>query len=121
VGCDASMSRLLSVVAVALALVACASKPIVVLSKPSIKPIAVVPATTPAAYTLDNRIAAVGILIPYIGAAAYAAQNQAKANQLTERLAAARFSSGEDFTHRMRECVNLAIRCRFWKSGQSEG
>ena len=95
------MIRFVITLAFSVVLASCASKPIVALPKPTIKSIAIVPATTPTAYTLDNRNGAIGLLIPGIVGIAYSMENKTKAKVLTERLTASRYSPGVEFTNAM--------------------
>jgi hypothetical protein len=104
------MMRSVIVLAFAMALSACASKPVVNVPeppKPKIRSISVVPATNPKAYTLGNDTGAVGLLLPplvppilspmvWLG---YKAENRSKAKLLTEKISALPFYPGMDFTN----------------------
>ena len=95
------MLRSVITLALAVVLVSCSNKPIVAVPKPTIKSIAIVPATNPTAYTLGNHNGAIGFLIPGAAFIAYASENRAKAKVLTEKVSALPFSPGMEFTNAM--------------------
>ena len=71
--------------------------------KPTIKSIAIVPATDPASYTIQNA-SGIQWVLP-ITSAGYALDNRAKAKLFTERLAATKFAPGRQFTYAMAEAL----------------
>lgn len=103
------MLRTIYSLAIALCLVACGSQPKntpppVAVAKPKIKSIAIVPATTPKNYTLENASAA-QFLFP-IAASAYAINNKANAKAFNEKLSARPSALAGNFT----ESVVAALR-----------
>lgn len=96
------MLRSIITLAFAVVLASCANKqPIVSVPKPTVKSIAIVPATNPTAYTLGNHNGAIGLFIPGAVFIAYAVENRAKAKVLTEKVSALPFSPGMEFTNAM--------------------
>lgn len=103
------MRQLVTLLTMSVVMASCATKPQVVVPKPTIKSIVLVPATTPLTYTVDNRNAAIGLLLPGIAGIApgiaYAVENRSKSKVLTERLHALEFSPGANFTNAMAEAL----------------
>jgi hypothetical protein len=96
------MIRLVIALLFAVLLASCASKPIV--PKPTIKSIAIVPATNPTIYTFQNRsrLAALATVVAGIGPAiAYSQWNKARGRLLTERIASTPYAPGNEFTEAM--------------------
>jgi len=88
--------RILLTASVVMALVACASRPAVPIEMPKIKSIAVIAATNPIKYSLDNRSALVFVL-PIAGTANYF-DSKEKAKKFNEKLMPVQESLAGDFT-----------------------
>jgi hypothetical protein len=86
-----------------LVLLGCTSKPAVVPTKPVIKSIALVPATTPKTYSL-RYVSSASMFIP-IAAFAEREKSKEQAKILTERLSGGAFRPDEDLTNSVAEAL----------------
>ena len=84
----------------AVVLASCASKPIVAVPKPTIKSIAIVPATNPLAYTIYNANPALVMFFP-IASLGYSLDGRAKAKLFTEKVIATKVTLGLELTNAM--------------------
>jgi hypothetical protein len=96
--------RVLAAATLAMLLVGCASQPKVAASKPVIKSIAIVPATNPADYRLEN-VSAMQFVIPLAATANYL-DSREKAKQFNAKLAEQSSPLAANFT----EAVASALR-----------
>jgi len=98
------MLRLLLAATTFLFATACSTQPKVVAPKPVIKSIAIIPATSPTNYTLEN-VSAVQFLIPLAATVNYLDSKQ-KAKEFNEKLATQRPSLGPRFTDEVAQSLS---------------
>lgn len=89
--------RLCCVFAAVFLLASCASGPKAVVSKPVVRTIAVIPATTPMHYTVDGRSIFDKVAFP-LGALRQDSERGEKEQQFAKRMPAPGFTPGEQFT-----------------------
>jgi hypothetical protein len=99
------MLRFLLVATTFMFATACSTQPKVIAPKPVIKSIAIIPATSPANYTLEN-VSAVQFLIPLAATVNYLDSKQ-KAKAFNEKLAARPPSLGPSFTEEVARSLRL--------------
>lgn len=97
------MLKTLLLTAFAALIVGCASKPVYTGPKPIVRTIAIIPATLPQYYSLQN-LSAIQFLVP-IANIGYAMNSKEKAKLLTERIPAISFRIDEDLTAAVAESL----------------
>lgn len=95
------MLRTIVALAAVAVLTSCASKPLVAVSKPTIKSIAIIPPSSPTSYVLENR-SMLPAIVP-VTHLAFMLDSREKAKRLTEKIGSPQFSLGTAFTNAIAE------------------